>query len=230
MRSPIARALPQGDEKTFAERCAMVIGTLEAVRRYPVKSLRGVSLDCVTVDRSGIPGDRAGALFARHGARSGKPYRGKEHDRLHLFDDVAAAQEAARERGDELEHRSGEHFFDCAPVSILLDAWLEELNAHLGYRVEWERFRPNFFVRTPSTNGSPLENGLIDAQLTLGTVRLQVRCPIERCVTITYHPGGEPADARILQFIARERDAMMGVYCDVLAPGVARVGDPLIRV
>jgi uncharacterized protein len=206
----------------------MEIGTLDAVRRYPVKSLRGVVLERVTVEDGGIPGDRASALFARGGERAGKAYRGKEHDRLHLFNDVAAARQSALGRGDDLELRRGEHFFDCAPISILLDAWLDGLNAHLGYDVEWERFRPNFFVRTSAANGTLLEAALVDSNLCLGSVRLRVRCPIERCVTITYHPEGEVADPRILRFIAQERNAMMGVYCDVVQPGIAKVGDALI--
>jgi uncharacterized protein len=207
----------------------MVIGTLEAVRRYPIKSLRGVSLDYVTVETSGIPGDRSSALFARHGSRADKAYRGKEHDRLHLFDEAADAAASARERGDDVELRAGVHFFDCAPISILLDAWMHRLNAHVGYTVEWERFRPNFFVRASSPAGSPLEEALVDAHLQLGTVGLRVRSPIERCVTITYHPRGEAGDPRILRFLAQERNAAMGVYCDVLQPGVATIGDPLIR-
>jgi uncharacterized protein YcbX len=207
----------------------MVIGTLEAVRRYPIKSLRGVSLDYVTVESSGIPGDRTSALFARHGSRADKTYRGKEHDRLHLFDEAGDAAASARERGDDVEVRAGEHFFDCAPISILLDAWMQQLNAHVGYAVEWERFRPNFFVRAGSAVGAPVEEALVDAHLQLGTVHLRVRCAIERCVTITYHPSGEAGDPRILRFLAQERNAAMGIYCDVLQPGVARIGDPLIR-
>jgi uncharacterized protein YcbX len=126
----------------------MLIGTLEAVRRYPIKSLQGVALDSVKVEVSGIPGDRSGALFALQGAREGKTYRGKEHDRLHLLRDAAAAQASAEERGVAVEVRHGEHFFDDAPISILVDEWLRELDAHVGYNVEWERFRPNFFVRS----------------------------------------------------------------------------------
>ena len=207
----------------------MVIGTLEAVRRYPIKSLRGDALDSVIVEAGGIPGDRSSALFARNGPRAGKTYRGKEHDRLHLFHEAAAAQAAARERGAELDLHLGEHFFDCAPISILLDTWMRGLNAHVGYDVEWERFRPNFFVRADATIGSaPLEEALVDTQLQLGTVRLRVRSPIERCVTITHHPRGEAGDPRILRFLALERNTTMGVYCDVLEPGTVRVGDPLI--
>jgi hypothetical protein len=207
----------------------MLIGTLEAVRRYPIKSLQGVALDSVKVEVSGIPGDRSGALFALQGAREGKTYRGKEHDRLHLLRDAAAAQASAEERGVAVEVRHGEHFFDDAPISILVDEWLRELDAHVGYNIEWERFRPNFFVRSgASAQSIPLEQTLVGAQLQVGTARLGVRSPIERCVTVTYHPLGETADPRILRFLAEQRNAWMGIYCDVLEPGTASVGDPLI--
>jgi uncharacterized protein YcbX len=209
----------------------MLIGTLEAVRRYPIKSLRGVALDSVKVEVSGIPGDRSDALFALQGAREGQTYRGKEHDRLHLLRDAAGAQTCAKERGVAVEVRRGEHFFDAAPISILVDEWLRELDAHVGYNVQWERFRPNFFVRSEaSTEPVPLEQMLVGARLQVGTVRLCVRSPIERCVTVTYHPLGETSDPRILRFLAAQRSAWMGIYCDVLEPGIANVGDPLTLV
>jgi uncharacterized protein YcbX len=207
----------------------MLLGMLEAVRRYPIKSLQGVALDSVKVELSGIPGDRSGALFALEGAREGKTYRGKEHDRLHLLRDAAGAQACAKERGVAVEVRTEEHFFDDAPISILVDEWLRELDAHVGYKVQWERFRPNFFVRSEaSPQPIPLEQTLVGARLQLGTVRLGVRSPIERCVTVTYHPRGETSDPRILRFLAEQRNAWMGIYCNVLEPGIASVGDPLI--
>ena len=207
----------------------MLIGTLQAVRRYPIKSLRGIALDSVTVEVSGIPGDRSGALFALSGAREGQTYRGKEHDQLHLLRDAADAQACAKERGVAAEVRHGAHFFDAAPISILVDEWLRELDAHVGYEVEWERFRPNFFVRSgASAEPMPLEQTLVGAQLQVGTVRLRVRSPIERCVTVTYHPHGETSDPRILRFLAAQRNAWMGIYCDVEEPGIVGVGDPLI--
>ena len=207
----------------------MLIGTLEALRRYPIKSLQGVVLDSVKVEVSGIPGDRSDALFALEGAREGKAYRGKEHDRLHLLRDAADARDCAKERGVAVEVRRGGHFFDAAPISILVDQWLHELDAHVGYNVEWERFRPNFFVRTAaSAQPIPLEQTLVGARLQVGTVRLRVRSPIERCITVTYHPLGESSDPRILRFLAAQRNAWMGIYCDVLEPGTAGLGDPLI--
>ena len=191
--------------------------------------MRGEALDHAEVDESGIPGDRSSALFAQGGARVGKTYRGKEHDRLHLLSSAEAAIDAAALRGVVAKLRRGAHFFDDAPISVLVDCWLNELSAFVGYRVEWERFRPNFFVRAPA-DYIEQEPELVDAELALGTVRLRVRGPIERCVTTTYHPQGKPSDPRILQFLASRRNACIGIYCDVVTAGVARVGDPLIRI
>lgn len=207
----------------------MLIGTLDAVRRYPVKSLRAEPLECADVTSSGIEGDRTSALFVASGnPRVGKTYRGKENDRLHLMADDEAARASAASRGVAVEARNGERFFDDAPLSIIVDRWLDDLRAHLGYAVEWERFRPNFFVRAaPEFAQSEWE--LRGAELRLGAVRLCVRGPIERCVAITYHPRGEAADPEILRFVAQQRDACMGIYCDVLEPGRTCVGDSLER-
>jgi uncharacterized protein YcbX len=189
--------------------------------------LRGEALDRTDVERGGIAGDRSSALFVRgEHAREGKTYRGKEHDGLHLLADEKAARAAAAQRGVDLELRTGERFFDDAPISILLDRWLAELNGHVGYGVEWERFRPNFFV-CAADEFDRTESELAGVELRLGSVLLRVRGPIERCVTVTYHPHGEPSDPRILSFLAQRRNAWMGIYCDVIEPGTARVGDTL---
>jgi uncharacterized protein len=207
----------------------MLIGTIDALRRYPIKSLAGETLESIEVGASGIPGDRAGAFFVRSGSeRVGKLYRGKEHDRLHLVATAGAARAAAAARGVGVELQNGEHFFDDAPVSLLVDRWLESLSAHVGYAVEWERFRPNFFVLA-AAGFNQEEAALTGDELELGSVLLRVRGPIERCVTPTYHPRGGATDPRILRFLAQQRNTWMGIYCDVVRPGSARVGDEVRR-
>lgn len=207
----------------------MLIGTIEALRRYPIKSLAAETLESVEIAESGIPGDRAGSFKVRSGSeRVGKLYRGKEHDRLHLVTTAGAARAAAAARGVDVEFQSGTHFFDDAPISLLVDRWLDSLNAHVGYVVEWQRFRPNVFVRAAAGFDAE-EPAVIGDELELGSVRLRVRCPIERCVAITYHPRGAASDPQILRYLAQQRNAWMGVYCDVLRPGTTRVGDEVTR-
>ena len=206
----------------------MVVGTLAALRRYPVKSLQGQALDEARIAPGGVDGDRTAALFVREGpAREGKTYRGKENERLHLTADAAEAESLAAQRGVRLELREGERFFDDAPISIVLDCWLNQLSALLGYAVQWERFRPNFFVRA-AAGFARSETDLSGAQLQLGGAHLRVRSPIERCVTVTYDPQGNASDPLVLRMLAQHRDNLMGIYCEVVRPGVARAGDPLV--
>jgi len=203
------------------------LGRLDAIRRFPIKSLRGEALEEVAVDANGLRGDRRRALLVRDGpVRVGKTYRGKEDDRLHLIADPAAATAAAAERGLELALENDGPFFDDAPVSIVVDRWLDALSAHVGYRVEWLRFRPNFFVlAAPEFDFD--ERHLTGKEVRLGAVRLRVRGPIGRCVVTTYDPQGGPSDPEILRYIAQQRDNTMGVYCDVIAGGTVRIGDAL---
>lgn len=203
----------------------MLIGTVASIRRYPIKSLRGEVLKAVHVTTAGIPGDRARRLVVvGDHPRAGLAFRGKEHDRLHLVDTAGEAIALARERGVETHDESGKHFFDAAPISLLVDRWLDALSAHVGYPVEPERFRSNFDV-VADPGFTLLEPELEGALLEIGDVQMRVRKPIERCVTPTYHPAGEPADPRILAYVARERDNQMGIYCDVLREGIVHAGD-----
>ncbi len=206
----------------------MLVGTLAALRRYPVKSLQGQTLDEVRITPGGIDGDRTAAFFVREGqTREGKAYRGKEDERLHLTSDAAAAEALAAQRGVRLELREGARFFDDAPISIVLDCWLNQLSALLGYAVQWERFRPNFFV-CAAAGFARSETDLAGARLQVGGAHLRVRSPIERCVTVTYDPLGNASDPLVLRALARHRENLMGIYCDVLQPGAARAGDALL--
>lgn len=206
----------------------MVIGTLAAIWRYPVKSLRGESLTGAEVTGSGIAGDRTAALFVTRGhARAGKPYRGKEHDRLHLTADTEEARALGAARGVELERRDDGRFFDTAPISLIVDRWLEELAALLGRPVEPERFRPNFLVRADAAFDAG-EAALTGAHLQLGDVRLRVLKPIERCVVTTYDPRGGSSDPNVLRLVTQKRNTWMGILCDVVHPAAVRVGDTLL--
>jgi hypothetical protein len=210
----------------------MIVGTLQSIWVYPLKSCAGDSLTEAAVTTAGLEGDRERALIVRDGhARVGKTYRGKEHELLGRTNDLAAAQAMAAERGVDVEVGvdSEGRFFDDAPVSIVVDRWLDGLSGHVGYRVEIERFRPNFSIAAAAGFGLD-EAALSGRVLGLGEVALRVRYPIERCVVTTYDPAGGDADPRILRYIAAARSTWMGIYCDVLRAGTVRIGDSLAVV
>jgi uncharacterized protein YcbX len=202
----------------------MRIGTLRAIRRYPVKSLHGNALDACVVLPTGLEGDRASALIADDGPRAGKPYRGKEDDRLHRLTDADEALSLVPSA--TLAQSDDGGFFDDAPVSLIVDRWLDGVSSFVGYRVEFERFRPNFYVEAEPGVAID-EAALTGRELRLGEVTLRVRYPIERCVVPTYDLNGGDADPRILRYVAQARSNWMGIYCDVPRAGIARTGDSL---
>lgn len=206
----------------------MVLGAIASIWRYPVKSLHFEALGEADVEPTGISGDRIAAYFVSSPdrPRSGKEFRGKENPTLHLLSDGPAVQSVAQQAQIEVERRQGDRFFDAAPISILFDRWLETLSEHVGYEVEPLRFRPNFFAAA-SAEFSGDEAAMPGRTLTVGTVVLRVRKPIERCAVPTYDLHGGPSDPRILRFIAQQRENVMGIYCDVVEPGIVRVGDEI---
>jgi uncharacterized protein YcbX len=206
----------------------VLLGSLACIWRYPVKSLAPEPLERAVILRQGLEGDRTAALFVRSGhVRAGKTYRGKENQRLHRIGDFQGAAAAARRNGAEVEMRQGQRYFDDAPVSLLADRWLDGVSAAAGYPVEALRFRPNFFVR--SAEGWNLEEpALTGRRLRLGDAVVRVRSPIERCVVVTYDPGGDATDPVVLRYLAERRNASMGIYCDVERAGSARIGDDVV--
>jgi len=206
-----------------------MLGTVIALYRYPVKSLRGEALERAEVRPDGFAGDRERALVVRSPdhARSGKTYRGKEQRRLHTVADVGAAQALAGAAGLEIAPVDEEpHYFDAEPVSIVFDVWLRELEARLGYAVEALRFRPNV-VAAAAPSFAAAESALVGRRLHVGAVVLDVVKPITRCVTPTYDLRSGDPDPALARTLVGERGNLMGVYCRVVVPGTIALAAPI---
>lgn len=204
----------------------MRIGTVNAIWRFPTKSMAGERLSVANVLSDGIEGDRTGAFSVVRGPRrEGNYYRGKEDETLHLQHDRARVTAHAAERGYELEELDGERYFDAECISIVVDRWLDGVSQFVGYRIEPERFRPNVIV-TAADGFRAAEPDLTGRMIGIGdAVRLRVLRPIVRCVVPNYDLNGGPSDDRVLRYLAQARETWMGIYCDVLRAGVARDGD-----
>jgi uncharacterized protein YcbX len=207
-----------------------VTGKLESIWCYPTKSLASVALSQTEIGADGMPGDRARALIVSQGhARTGKTYRGKENQLLHLTDSIDRARSLAAREGVEVDVQAEQpHYFDAAPISLILDRWLDEASDLVGYRLEPLRFRPNLFaIASQAFNENELS--LVGSRLAIGTTILQVREPIERCVTTTYDLKTGESDPDVLRAVAQHRGSCLGIYCDVLTPGRVRIGDDIVR-
>ncbi|HEX3469008.1 MAG TPA: MOSC N-terminal beta barrel domain-containing protein [Candidatus Elarobacter sp.] len=205
----------------------MELGTVAALWRYPVKSLRSESLARARVLADGFEGDRSAALIVQSPlhARAGKTFRGKESSRLHLTADPDTAASFAHDAGvDVALDRELPRYFDTGTISLLLDLWVRDVEALVGEPLDPLRWRPNLYV-TAAPHVALREADMVGRTLRAGSVVLQVVATIKRCVTTTYDIATGASLPAVLSEVALRRGNVMGVYCDVIAPGKLEVGD-----
>ncbi len=227
-----------------------VIGTVAAVWRYPVKSLRGEALDdSVPIGARGFSGDRRFALRDRHGQLgSGKTTRRfRRIDGLLGFaarydgervllrfpdgreiagDDPGLDAALAAALGVEvtLVEAGRVWHMDAAPVHLVTTASLRWLQAALPESaVDPRRFRPNLILDVAGTG--LVEREWIGRVLQIGReLRLKIGWETERCVMITLPQAELGADAALSRHLAQVNGHCFGVYADVAVPGSVQAG------
>ncbi len=176
---------------------ATEIGWIEAIFRYPVKSMRGESLDVATLGWHGLEGDRRLA-FRRQDVRNGFPWlsasrlpelvcfaphrrgddggaalptcvRTPEGNDLPIFGETLAQRVGAR-LGVPVEMMQLNHgIFDEATVSVITSATVREVCRLAGRAPDARRFRPNLLVR--SARMQPFEEDeWVGGVLTFGAI------------------------------------------------------------
>jgi len=153
----------------------MEIGRVEAIFRYPVKSMAGEPLDVAGLGWHGIEGDRRLA-FRRMDDRGGFPWltasklpdlllftpqrgagaappevpthvRTPDGRRLPVFGEELAA-EVGRRYGAPLQMMQWRHgIFDEACISVIATDTIREISHLAGVSPDVRRFRPNILVR-----------------------------------------------------------------------------------
>jgi uncharacterized protein YcbX len=159
------------------------IGQIEAIFRYPVKSMRGEPLDTATLGWHGLDGDRRLA-FRRLDERGGFPWliasklpdlilftpqrreggngetlpthaRTPEGEEMPLFGEALAA-DVGRRYGAPVQMMHLNHgIFDEASISLIASDTVREIGRLAGRSADIRRFRPNIVVR--STRAVPFE-------------------------------------------------------------------------
>jgi uncharacterized protein len=230
-----------------------IIGVVERLWRYPVKSTAGEQLDSVEVDGRGLAGDRLYAV--RDG--SGKFGSGKNTRRFRRMDgllrlgsrvgnrltapelldplgapvaDPDAFLRAYLQRDDvELAREDTVSHFDQLPVSVLTTATLDRLRELLPDTVlDERRFRPNILLRTPPGTAPFVEDTWFGRHATApsGLTLAFVRSS-ERCVMTGTAQPGLPYAPEILRTIARTHRNLLDALATVPHPGRLRLGDRL---
>ena len=155
----------------------------------------------------------------------GRPVRG------HVVEGpfAAAISEHIGRRVDLVARDGDEVGADDFPVTLMSRASLGALGAALGDdAVDGRRFR-----MTTVVDGVDAweEHGWNGREVRVGDAVLRVAEPTPRCVVTTRDPDTGRRDAPVLKALAGLRgkdDVTFGVWCDVVAPGRVRVGDPTV--
>jgi uncharacterized protein YcbX len=225
---------------------------VEALFRYPVKSLLGETLDSLVVDRRGVLGDRAYAVLDA----DGKLGSGKSSLRFRRMDGLLGF--AARYDGDvalvrlpgggevpaldplcarELSAVVGRPVsvgaedavphLDGSPVHLLSAGalrWVRDRAPESA--IDRRRFRPNLVLDLDEPG--PAEHGWVGREVEIGNVVLHVEERTPRCVMVTMEQDGLPDDPRVLRALSTgDGVGCLGVGALVVRGGTIRVGDPV---
>ena len=217
-----------------------------SIRRYPVKSMGGESLETVEIDARGLVGDREYAVRDLE-SRLAAGKNGKRHVRRDgIFEFRARTEDAGVVvTGPGARHgRVGEpeldawlsdalvadvavapetdvkHFDDRA-VSLIGTATLDWCARELGVDADARRLRPNFVVETTE----PFEEEAWKGEVRIGSAVFSTAGRVERCRTIDLAQDGVDTETRWLKALGEARDLRVAIYLDVVTPGFVSVGD-----
>ena len=211
---------------------------IQAIWRYPVKSMRGERLTESAVQRSGLQGDRNIVVVSQSRDRvltarthpgllglqasvttkgvttiEGHPWQSPEA--LALACEAAGETVRLVEAGESLER------FDVLPLLVATDGAIQELD------IDLRRLRPNIVIGGVSGQAERTWPG---AQLRSGDIAIHVAQLRMRCVMTTFDPDTLQQDLSILRKIVKKVEGKLALDCSVSVPGVLHQGDPVALV
>lgn len=231
------------------------IGQVEAIYRYPVKSMAGERLDVANLGWNGLDGDRRLA-FRRMNDRSGFPWlTASKLPELLLFAPLRPAEgdlpahirtpdgEEMPVFGERLETEVGRRhgapvqmthlrngIFDDANISVIALDTIQEIARLAGMNPDTRRFRPNVVVRALQ----PLpfqEDGWLGGVLQFGerTAAPAVAVTMRdlRCSMVNLDPDTATPAPQVMKAIVAANQNNAGVYGTITRTGQLAAGQTI---
>jgi hypothetical protein len=203
---------------------------LDAIWRYPVKSLAGERLSEAAIGLAGVAGDRIVRVVGPEGLRTAR-----RHYRLLGLQGTLDADGGARINGIPWDSPEALALVKAAAGA---DAWLETCEtldrfdvlpllvatdgAVAAFGRDVRRLRPNIVIG--GVDGLT-EREWIDGQLLVGGAIVRLDSLRTRCHMITIDPDSLRVNPDILRDTVRRFDNRLCVNADVVRAGAIRVGD-----
>ncbi|MDQ0875848.1 uncharacterized protein YcbX [Paenibacillus sp. V4I3] len=234
-----------------------LVGEINEIYRYPIKSFAGESLETCEIDTYGLYGDRYCAFYdeTKEGWESFFTARDIPNMltyKTKLVDEVVSITSPDGQTFswnedllDEIQRYSKRKMsmmsykapnpenpelmsVDMASVLIITDATLRKLEAIWGKRLDKRRLRANLIVSLDENAFN--ESDWIGRRLSVGSAELQIDIYCERCSMITIDPDTLERDTSLLMKVNEEMNLNAGVYASVKRTGQIQVGDKVYLV
>lgn len=233
----------------------ILIGTIRALYRYPVKSTAGQALRIAHVTAGGLQHDRKWAIYTEDGGiASGKrtrrfrPFPGlmqwssrvEDDDDIPILvspdgvqyraDDASASQALSEGLGQQLKlrHETTIQHHDETPLHLVTTSSLEALASLSGLPVDERRFRANIIIDT-GTEPVFQEDNWIGAELVIGDeVRVQLGQGMPRCVMVDQPQRGVTAEPKTLKLLGTHHNTNLGLQVHTIRTGMVRIGDRVV--
>lgn len=231
------------------------IGQVEAIFRYPVKSMAGEELQIADVGWHGLYGDRRLALrrlddrggfpwlaasklpelllftpLHRDGGEVATHVRTPDGRELGVFDEELAAEIERRHRAP-VQMMSFKHgIFDDATISVITSDTIREICTVANRATDVRRFRPNILIR--SLQQKPFEEDeWLGSVLQFGDgddgPAVSITMHDVRCSMVNLDADSARADPEVLKTVVRLNQNNAGAYGTVVRSGQLAVGQTI---
>lgn len=217
------------------------MSTLQALARWPVKSLGGESLTSADIDLDGLAGDRRHTVVDLH---TGETLTADKHPGMlrwtastsHVRDATGREWElcdaaTSRALGGDLrrvvsirDHTDPQQYY-AGTVLITVERSRAALEAALGRRVDLRRFRSNLHLDLDTEAFA--EAGWTGRRLTVGDAELDLLHPCDRCVIAARDPDTGEKWPQLLRYLRDEHELLFGIFAAPRNAARITVGDPV---
>lgn len=205
---------------------------LDAITRYPVKSLAGEPVASAMLTALGVPGDRIVHVRGREGPRTARKYhrllglqgtldaQGVARINGHPWHAPAALDLVRDAAGDDawLEAFDGPERFDVLPLLVATDG------AIAAFGRDVRRLRPNLVIG--GVDGLD-EFSWAGGELHVGEAVIGLDSRRGRCPMTTVDPDSLERDPEVLRDIGRRFGGRLALNATVVRAGRIAVGDPV---
>jgi uncharacterized protein len=233
------------------------IGHVEAIFRYPVKSMGGEQLEVAKLGWHGLEGDRRLA-FRRVDDRGGFPWlsasqlpdlllfapqrredgadlpthiRTPDGEEMPVFGEELA-KEVGRRCGAPVQMMHLKHgIFDEGSISVIASDTVREIGRLAGRSLDLRRFRPNVVIRL--LRSVPFqEDQWVGGVLSFGegndAPAITVTMRDERCSMVNLDPDSASPAPEVLKAVVRANQNNAGIYGAVTRIGRLAVGQAIL--